>query len=235
MTTGRREVMLAGLGMLLVGCEKTESVTSRPRPSWPSVSASSTPTARYDRATPAPPPQLLQQSPAARVGRLNVIPRSAWTRTGPARGNVSPMAGVQRVTVHHEGWRPVYFDDRLTTAHRLEIIRSAHTGQRGWGDIGYHYAVDRAGRTWEARPLAYQGAHVKNRNEHNIGVLALGNFDQQAPTNAQLAGLQSTLAALCAAHRIPASRIHTHQELNPTACPGKHLQPRVAVIRQRLA
>ena len=29
-------------------------------------------------------------------------------------------------------------------------------------DVGYHYAVDRAGRVWECRPLTWQGAHVRN-------------------------------------------------------------------------
>jgi len=230
-------VLLAGVGLLLVGCEKAASVTTRPRPSWPSVPSSTSPTRSPDRAAVAPPPRLLHDDPsgAARIGRLNVMPRSAWTRSGPTPSRVNPMAGVARVTVHHEGWRPVYFADQAATAERIELIRASHTGQRGWGDIGYHFVVDRAGRTWEARPLNFQGAHVRNNNEHNIGVLVLGNFEQQAPSNAQLTGLQRTLAALCSAHRLPTHRVHTHQELNPTACPGRHLQPRVAAIRQSLA
>ncbi|MEM0913911.1 MAG: peptidoglycan recognition family protein [Planctomycetota bacterium] len=237
MKQGRRNILLAGLGLTLVGCEKAASVTGRPRPEWPSVSDTAA-SARYtDRAAASPPPQLIQRQTVStpRLGRVTVLPRSAWTATGPTLGLVSPMRGVQRVTVHHEGWRPFYATDRNATANRLEIIRASHTGKRGWGDIGYHYVVDRAGRTWQARPLAYQGAHVKNRNEHNIGVLVLGNFEQQTPTNAQLAGLQATLAGLCAAHRITPARVHTHREFNPTACPGRHLQPRVNVIRDRLA
>ena len=86
--------------------------------------------------------------------------------------------------------------------------------------------MDRAGRVWEARPLVYQGAHVKDHNPGNIGVVVLGNFEVQAPTEAQLVSVRNHLSALMRAYGLPASRVHTHQEWEgaATACPGERLQ-----------
>ena len=116
------------------------------------------------------------------------------------------------------------------TADRIERVRRAHL-DRGWGDIGYHYIIDRGGRIWEARSVVYQGAHVKDHNEHNIGVMVLGNFDLQQPSDAQLTTLQTLIKALREKYSVPITKLHTHQELMPTACPGKNLQPRVASLR----
>ncbi|MEM6333785.1 MAG: N-acetylmuramoyl-L-alanine amidase [Planctomycetota bacterium] len=230
----RRSVLLAGCALLLAGCETTTALTDRPRPTWPTVS--DTPTTRTTHRTPAasPPRTSAAPRPIQRAGGLPVVARSAWASRGPNPRRVNPMAGVQRITIHHEGWRPVYFDSSADTADRIELIRASHVERRGWGDIGYHYIVDRAGRVWEGRSPSYQGAHVRDRNPHNLGVLVLGNFEQQAPSDAQLGGLNAALRALATKHRVPASRIHTHRELNPTACPGRHLQPRAAAIRNAM-
>ena len=121
------------------------------------------------------------------------------------------------------------------TADRIEKIRKFHTGKNGWGDIGYHYIVDRAGRVWEGRPIQYQGAHVKNNNEHNLGILVLGNFDKQRPTDAQMKSLYNTAAALSKHYRIKKASVRSHKEINTTACPGKNLQNKMNALRSRVA
>jgi hypothetical protein len=165
-----------------------------------------------------------------------VIGRSRWTRSGPITGRVNRMGGVSRITMHHEGATnaPVYFTDVASTAERLERVRRAHL-DRGWGDIGYHYVIDRSGAVWEGRPLAYQGAHVRNNNEHNLGILVLGNFDKQRPSEAQLEGLIKTLRACQSEHRVGTSRVFTHQEIVSTACPGQNLQNKMGGVRRYLA
>lgn len=144
---------------------------------------------------------------------------------------LNPMNGVNRITVHHEGWTQVWFTDKATTAKRLDQIRRNHV-DRGWGDIGYHYIVDRAGRVWEGRNLRYQGAHVKDQNEHNIGILVLGNFNVQQPSEAQMKALVQTIRTLMRAYNVPASRVYTHQELNSSTCPGRNLQQRMISLRR---
>jgi len=142
------------------------------------------------------------------------------------------MGRISRLTIHHEGWTPVWFSDARQTGERIEQVRRIHVRDRGWGDIGYHYIIDRAGRVWQGRDPRFQGAHVGGANEHNLGVMLLGNFDRQRPSDAQFDTMVRTVHALTRQYGIDARQVYTHQELRPTACPGKALQPRVDSVRQ---
>ncbi len=148
---------------------------------------------------------------------------------------LDPMLPPRWITVHHDGMKPFLSDGEYETKARLESIRNGHLQRdEGWGDIGYHFCVDRAGRVWEGRSLRYQGAHVKWCNENNVGVLCIGNFEEQQPSAAQLAGLEKTLMAIRGYYRIPVARVRTHREW-PTArtqCPGASLQAHMGAIRR---
>ena len=245
MTLSRRQVLLTlgqiSLGLSLAGCAATPTVPphttrrGRPSPRWPETISDPRSSTRDPVATPDPPSDRAEPSldtPAEARDGIVVLSRDRWTRRGPRKNHVSAMNGVSRITVHHEGWKPVYFTSREATADRLERIRNSHVNHHGWGDIGYHFIIDRAGRIWQGRPVQYQGAHVRNHNEHNIGVMLLGNFEKQRPAQAQLDSLARALRALMAKYNVPHNHIHTHQELVPTSCPGKHLQPRINNLRQ---
>ncbi|MCC6681922.1 MAG: N-acetylmuramoyl-L-alanine amidase [Phycisphaeraceae bacterium] len=225
----RREMMLASLSALAAGCASTDSpgFSSRPSPVWPaSVAPPSSGRSVLYRTTTLPP----AAAPSA-VGPVQAIARSRWTSARPVSGRTNPMSGISRITVHHEGSTTFWASDTGSTAQRLESIRSYHVRERRFADIGYHYVIDRAGRVWEARAIQFQGAHVSGQNEHNLGVMCLGNFDKQSPTEAQLVAVRQTVAAFASYYRVPRSRIYTHRELGPTTCPGANLQPRVAAMR----
>ncbi|WP_428386750.1 peptidoglycan recognition protein family protein [Mucisphaera sp.] len=247
---GRRGVLVGGVGLLLAGCVDA----GRPK-GWASNGSGIVqsreggyymPRAAGDGEAvaagqpdwqPAPVPgaaRRVEALPRVASGVPGVVGRSSWTDSGPIQGRVRAMSGIRRVTVHHEGWTPVYFEDASSTRDRLQQILKVHVKDRGWGDIGYHFVVDRAGRVWEARPLVYQGAHAgpNGANEHNVGVLVLGNFDRQRPSDRQFAGLVQTLRWLGARYRVGVGGIYTHQELNPTACPGKVLQAQMDALRK---
>lgn len=229
----RRQLLLTSLGMLVTGCTQTStSLSHRPGTPWPNGVSKPIRPNPSTRAIPVPQaPVRPAPQPVATAGPPGLVPRSWWTRSGPIRSKVNPMQGVNRITIHHEGHTPVWFTDVQSTRARLEQVRSIHTRDRRWGDIGYHYVIDRAGRVIEARSIAYQGAHVSNQNPHNVGVMLLGNFEKQSPSQAQLTTLQSTLRHLMAKYRVPVQRVYTHRELGPTVCPGRNLQPRIASLR----
>lgn len=177
---------------------------------------------RSRRAGPAPGPR-----PTAPSG---IVPRSAWAKDRPVPTLADPLRRITRITIHHEG-STVYTSTRMDdTLRRLESIRQAHR-QLGWADIGYHYAIDPAGRVYEGRSLQLQGAHVKNNNEENLGVVLLGNFEQQAPTPQALSALERFVAQQMARYRVGVSRVYTHRELRPTLCPGRNLQGKVLSMR----
>jgi hypothetical protein len=219
-----------GTGLAVAtGCGTTAQVgrSALPGVAWPSL------------GTP-PIPDGQPYDPNIRVARVTpgkLIPRSHWAKAGPITSRVNPMGRVNSITVHHEGaaGSPVTFTDVSSTAARLEIIRQAHLERMAAGDIGYHFVIDRAGRIWEGRSLAYQGAHVKYHNEHNIGVMVLGNFEIQKPAGPQLTTLRSLVRSLRNKFGVDTGAIYTHRELGPTSCPGSALQPKVDLMRRRNA
>ncbi|MDX1681496.1 MAG: peptidoglycan recognition family protein [Phycisphaeraceae bacterium] len=230
-----RRHFVASLGLFAAGCAQGQvSQRRRPSPLWPDPVAHPEPTGttRFIRpSTEGLPRTPWPRQAAPRLANLPLISRHQWAKADPIPKRLNVMGGKSRITVHHEGWTPVWFDDDKQTAARLDSIRRSHLKRMRAGDIGYHFVIDRGGRIWQGRDLRYQGAHVKNHNEHNIGVMVLGNFDLQRPATVQISTLQKLLSALRASYDVPVRRIHTHRELNPTTCPGKHLQSGVASLR----
>ena len=217
-------VVATGLG----GCASTSSRSSRVEPDWPSPG-------RGPIASPSP--AIANAAPAAADREFgHVAARASWTGMRPDYGDMNRMAPIRAITVHHDGLpSPLASSGIRDTEDRLRLIRRAHVDHRGWADIGYHYAIDRGGRVWACRPVTWQGAHVKDRNEGNIGILVLGNFEIERPTSAQLSALAMHLKTLSVAYRVPVSRIYTHREWPgaATQCPGRNLQPSVNRIRSR--
>ncbi|MHC4909887.1 MAG: peptidoglycan recognition protein family protein [Planctomycetota bacterium] len=208
---------MAGSMALLAGCTKTgQTARALPGPAWPAGGADPIRTAVHQPAV----------QPTANAASLppGVIRRQQWAAGRPMPTLMQPMLPVRSITVHHCAGTPFTSSDRATTVARLEKIRRYHRSDKGWGDIGYHFAIDRSGNVWECRPLQWQGAHVGGHNEGNIGVVVIGHFDEQRPSQAQVAGLHHHLKAMMATHRIPVSRLKTHQEWAATACPGRNLQ-----------
>lgn len=161
-----------------------------------------------------------------------VIPRSKWTGDKPRGWLADRMTQIQRITVHHDAISPAPTVAYGDSVRRLRAIRKGHLGN-GWADVGYHYAIDPNGRIWEARPLVLQGAHVKNQNPGNIGVVMFGNYEKIRPTARAMESLNRLLAHEIARFGVPIRNVYTHQELATTACPGRHLQQQMVGIRGR--
>ncbi len=221
----RRLFLLLGLGAL-IGCAKQTVHSPLPSPPWPAEPPSRPEVTQEATAIPRRP------APAVPQWRAEVIPRAVWARGEPVSPRMNRMSLIRHITVHHDGMAPFFATSREAVAAHLEGIRQLHR-RKGWGDIGYHFAVDPAGRVWEGRPLGWQGAHVKDHNPGNIGVVVLGNFQQQAPSEAQLEGVRRHVTVLMRVYNVPKSRVHTHQEWQGarTACPGASLQQSLERIR----
>lgn len=230
--SSRRHFLVMGLGLLLAGCASTsqQRVARMPGPVWVPRQPSPRPVSPPP-SVPVPP----VREPVVVPSLAGVLPRSRWAAGQPVTSRMTRMTAIGSITVHHDGMSVFRATDERSTVHRLESIRIAHRVQRGWGDIGYHYVIDRSGRVWEGRPIGWQGAHVANHNEGNIGVLLLGNFDQQSPSAQQLEALNGHLTALMRIHRVPLANVATHREWETaaTVCPGATLQAHMDSVRSR--
>jgi hypothetical protein len=136
------------------------------------------------------------------------------------------MTPIHRITIHHDGMSPFTDTSMSAARQRLESIRRAHLRRspQPFGDIGYHFAIDPKGRIWAGRPISWQGAHVRAQNQGNLGIVVLGNYDQQSLNPAQKNALVRFLGQQMKTYRIRAARVATHQEMAATACPGTSLQ-----------
>lgn len=162
---------------------------------------------------------------------VEILPRAAWTRSRPEPDRMHRADDFTRITIHHAGTQVNRHTRFAEVAHDIEDILTGHR-RRHFGDLGYHFVVDRAGRVWEGRSLYFQGAHVARENHRNIGVMLLGNFERQAPSTEQLAAMERMTAALRRRFGIPAGRIFGHRDLGATLCPGTHLYGDVLALKR---
>lgn len=232
-----------GTAFSMAACAQTSRTARLPDPVW-----SELPDAPRRNPDSAASKNTIKPTTAsvASAGEVNPIgeaalpwakPRFLWAKGPPNAADLNPMLPVTAITVHHDGLEPViYATDTISMTARIEHYRVGHRG-KGWADIGYHLVIDRAGTLWQGRAIRWQGAHVKNRNEGNIGVLVMGNFERQQPTTAQMRTLQKTLIDLMRTYKVPKSRVYTHREWPDadTLCPGKNLQAKVVPMRRTLA
>lgn len=162
-------------------------------------------------------------SVAPPVARADIQPRTAWGAAPFRASNADTMGPITRITVHHTA---IAADTTSITdaTSQMRSIQRTHFA-RGWAGIGYHYIIDSAGRIWEARPIAYQGAHAGNHelNRGNIGVCLMGDFEQHHVPKAQQDACAQLLLELCARYDVSPLEVKGHCDLKHTQCPGEHL------------
>lgn len=166
-------------------------------------------------------------------GDLRVKPRSEWTDVKPRTWRLREAGKYDRLTIHHTGEESHCETGCNAAASHIETILRSHL-ERNYGDVGYHMLVDASGRVWEGRSLAYEGAHVLNENERNIGVVFLGNFETRPVPKKQLATLNRLVAATCRHFDIKPHRIFGHRELGRSLCPGTDMCKHVGRLKRSL-
>ena len=161
---------------------------------------------------------------------MDVQRRNEWTRVLPRQWLLRPALEYDRITIHHAGESQNFDVVKPVVVRDMDGIITEHM-DRNYGDIGYHFVIDYAGRLWEARSLAYQGAHVSGQNERNIGIVCLGNFQIQKPSEEQLITVEQIVSVLSEHFCIRKNRVFGHCDLGPSACPGANLYPSVLKLR----
>jgi hypothetical protein len=159
-----------------------------------------------------------------------LVRRSAWANVSPISSKLKTAAFFRRITIHHSGALILRDTARSSVIGELNGVLAAHRRIR-YGDIGYHFVIDYAGRVWEGRSLSYEGAHVSSENEGNIGVMLLGNFERQKPSQPQLETLARVSALLRRHFDISARRVYGHRDIGASACPGRYLYPHVVALK----
>lgn len=86
--------------------------------------------------------------------------------------------------------------------------------------IGYHYFIERNGKIIKCRQEDEEGAHTKGQNFESVGICLAGNFDFEAPTEAQRYALQVILGELAVKLNVYEVDLKYHWDFSDTHCPG---------------
>ncbi len=142
---------------------------------------------------------------------------------------------IHLLVVHHTAL--VVRGDPRPPVERLRALYKYHAISRGWGDIGYNFVVDENGQVYEGRAGGkfVVGGHAYCNNVGTIGIVVMGNFEMEQPSQAQAKGLQWLLHDLSTQYGLDlgratqfhgkklASPIVAHRDLLSTLCPGYSL------------
>ncbi len=198
-----------------------------------------------------------------------IIPRSGWGADEGLRfdsgGNETwppSFSPMQKAIVHHTAGR----NNDPHPAATVRAIYYMYAISRDYGDIGYNFLIDEAGRIYEGRysrqyasgetptgeDLAgnvVRGAHARDYNDANVGIVLLGTFQNRQPTTAARNSLEKLLAWKLERHDIDPMgsstyvnpvlgntkfipNISGHRQVNATACPGNAFFPKFADLRR---
>ena len=162
--------------------------------------------------------------------RLTLMRRADWTDEKPRTWLLREAGSFDRLTVHHTGLSVNKHTIKNAVINDLQNIMTGHV-EKHYADIGYHLLVDYAGRVWEGRSMAYEGAHVAGQNERNIAVTLLGNFEEQRASDLQIAAMAQLIEALRKQYDIKPHRVYGHRDLGPSVCPGKNVYPHIEKLK----
>ena len=131
--------------------------------------------------------------------------------------SLSTRPRTSQIIVHHSA---IGGNDDITAAdiHRIHL-------QNGWSGIGYHMFIRKSGLIETGRPLEDIGAHTYQHNNSSIGICLSGNFNDEMPTDMQIASASKLIGLLCQMYSLSPNEntVFGHRDFNATACPGENL------------
>ena len=108
-------------------------------------------------------------------------------------------------------------------------LKNKDKNGKPWLGIGYHFVIGngRGMDDGEIEPTfrwkqQMQGAHagVADYNQHGIGIVLVGNFEDHPPTAAQVTAVKRLIRVLSREYEIAAAQIVGHGDVKATECPG---------------
>jgi hypothetical protein len=135
---------------------------------------------------------------------------------------------MKKVIVHHT-WSPTAAQYRgLST---WEGIRKYHMEERGWSDIAYHVGVAK-NQIWLLRDtdggghkgyMKAAGAHCIGYNNNSMGIVLIGNFDEEDPMVWGYETLAWAVAKFIQEVGSDADDVYFHRQFANKTCPGTRM------------
>ena len=124
------------------------------------------------------------------------------------------MRTVSSIIVHHTATPQTW---------TLEKIRAFHKTK--WSEIGYHYVIERDPLLLRVgRRSDRAGAHCKGANRNSLGIVIVGNFEEETLDRQTLGFAAQAVADLCVSYGLTSSDVYGHNHApggtTATVCPG---------------
>lgn len=162
---------------------------------------------------------------------MRIIQRSVWGARHPDGFGPAPTP-FRDWYLHHS----VSAVPAPTQAAEAQAMRQLEQigQQRFGGGVSYTFAVMPSGRVYEGHSIGRRGAHTKGHNTTARGIVLVGDYSKQRPTEAQL---DAVARLLVWAHRqglCPrATLTGGHRDVKQTECPGTHGYAAIREINRR--
>lgn len=121
---------------------------------------------------------------------------------------------ISYLIVHHTGVN--------TDSDQFDSVENYHKN-KGWGQIGYHFFIEKDGRLENGRPENVVGYHCQfaGHNFNSLGICVAGDYTSKNITKEAKKTLIQLLDVLRIKYDIPKSHIIGHNEVGAvTLCPG---------------
>lgn len=164
--------------------------------------------------------------------------RESWGANAPLAAMKTHR--ISRITIHHTA---TLQKPEQTLRDKMKALQefSQHPGVLGngkpkpaWPDVPYHFYIDCHGKIAEGRDVKFVGDTNTEYDPTGHALVVLeGNFEEEQPTDAQLAALRKMILWLAAWYHVAPEKIAGHKDYAQTACPGKNLYERLPELRNR--
>ena len=169
----------------------------------------------------------------------NICTRACW---GARAGSTSYMSALTRAIIHHTAGSEFNTSGLEASKANVRAIQNLHIS-KGWGDIGYHFLVDKHGNIFEGRMGSMsslpRGTHDAF-NTNSFGFNLMGYFHptvNNVPTSVMMNALYDVIAWRMPNGWTPygspggtygelgnnVGRVDAHRRVIATACPGDNI------------
>ena len=151
----------------------------------------------------------------------NTNPNLSYTPISQEPNYRSPADYYSTIAIHHGGnWNN-------PTIKSIQEKHQNAKGEKKKADIGYHFAISQNGTIYQGRPINIKGSNVKNGNTGVIGIVLLGDYQNELLGNhssftpAMQTSLIRLVTFLDVKYKIE-NGVNGHNGLNcgHTVCPG---------------
>lgn len=186
------------------------------------------------RSAVLPPPAAMRARP------VQPIPPPAMTaplEVTPHLNVQTPEKDLWRPGIKERDWKYIVLHHTASEKANVESIHEEHLKRKDasgnpWLGIGYHFVIGNGNGMpdGEIEPTfrwrqQLQGAHAGSTdpayNQQGIGVCLVGNFENHAPTAAQLTAMKKLVRVLKTNYRVASKNVIGHRDVRATECPGK--------------